>query len=189
MWLPEGFSWQALRETFFKIGCDIVPAPAGIAEFTPGIVIVTIPTRVDARIQGRGAAEDLSTRVGEALAFKIGLFFGLEAPIERPAQHLGPCQRSASVRAGVSWTGFEEEDIELAKFAEAGGDDAASRASADNDVVCYQAFSLRLKGRGRPRRGVMEPKKGKAIGEFSLDCRELIGIEKGRSSGSCVNAK
>ena len=128
-----------------EVGQAVHVAPAVVAEGLPGVVVLGRAADEGLAVDGAGTAQHAAARHGHGFGL-LGRADAGEGPVEgrtggaglqvhgAPAQleHLGQV-----VEVGIVGPGLKEQDGAVRVLGEAGGDDAAGRAAADNDVVVF----------------------------------------------------
>ena len=120
----------------FEVGQNLVEGPTGVAFSGPGVVVAMLATRVNHRVDGAGAAQHLAPGLVTFAAIEARLRRGFKLPIgvagfgqQRQAR------RAVDQHAFVNATGLQQNHLDGGVFREPGGQYAAGRATANNDVV------------------------------------------------------
>jgi hypothetical protein len=117
-------------------GQQVVIAPALIAGRCPGVVVAALAADIDHGIDRAGSAQHLAARLVAPAAIEAWLGHGLERPVGLPVlgQRRQPCG-TVNQHACIGRAGLQQGDLHGGVLAQAGGQHAAGRAAADNDVV------------------------------------------------------
>ncbi len=110
----------------------VVPRPARDA---PAVVVEVAAAHPQHRVHRAAAADELPARLVQAAAVASRLGLGVVVPVAALVEQAGKPGRRASLQAPVRPTGFEQQDVACRVLAEAGGDGAARRPGADDDVI------------------------------------------------------
>ena len=122
-----------------EVGQYVVVAPVGQAVLLrPVVEVQGVATDVAHAVDQRRAAQALAPATVHAAVVHMGLGIGLVAPVVRGAlQRHGQCSRhlGPEVQAVVGQARFQQQDADIRIFGQAGRQDVAGRAGADDDVV------------------------------------------------------
>ena len=119
-----------------EVGQDVVPAPAGIAELAPVIVVARLPAHVDHAVDRSAPAQHLATGIVQHLAVQARLRLGHEAPVgARVAHRVEIADRDVDPDVPIVSTRFEQQHPFGGVGRETVGEHAARRPSPDDDVV------------------------------------------------------
>jgi hypothetical protein len=108
-----------------EVGQHVVPAPAGVAEVAPLVVVAPVAADVDHRVERRGAAEHAAARDVDAAAVERGLGLGGEVPVEGRLVELGERHRDVEPVLAVRRSGLDQADRDVRVLREAVGQHAA----------------------------------------------------------------
>ena len=125
---------------------QFICGPAGDA---PGVDGRGRRRSVEAGAKSARAPEGAASWPGQAAAIEAGRGLRLEAPIAAASKEAVVARRIANVAGIPVRTRFDEQDGGVWILSEAGGEDAAGTATADDDVI-ELFFAL---GAAEPRRG------------------------------------
>ena len=119
-----------------EVGQAVAIAPAAGAERFPFVEVVRMAAHVDEAVDRGRAAQDLAARAMDAAAVEARLRRGVVAPVVLGAVHRdregrGHLDEDAAVAAAE----FEDQHPGPRVLGQAGGQHAAGRAGADDDVV------------------------------------------------------
>ena len=129
-----------------KIGQDIVPRPAGIAELAPVVVVRRLTAHVDHSVDRRASAEHLAARIDEASPVEARLGRSLHHPVRaRVAHAVQVSDWNADPVVGVAAPGFEQEHAGARVFRQAVRQYAAGGAGAHDDVVVLPVKGLKAR--------------------------------------------
>ena len=136
-----------------EIGQHVVPAPAGIAELAPAVVVGRLAAHVDHAVDRGAAAQHLAARIGERAAVEPGLGLGLSS-----SSRCADCRCSRGSRPGYG----SSDSCPCRRPRAAGracrigrqavGEHAAGGAGADDDVVEFVHGLAPRRIPGSPRR-------------------------------------
>ena len=117
-------------------GQHVVPAPAGVAELAPVVVVARLAAHVDHAVDRRAAAQHPAARIVERAAVEARLRLGLEAPVG-PGVVLGVevADRDVNPDVAVLAAGLEQADPVVRVRGQPVGEHAARRAGADDHGV------------------------------------------------------
>ena len=121
---------------FQEIGQHVIPAPPGIAQLPPMVIVRRLPAHVNHAVHRRAAAQHLAPRIGQRAPVQPRLGRGFHHPIRAriadtvkiPHRHLYPV-------IVVIPPGFEQQNPIGRIGAETVGQDTARGARTDNDIV------------------------------------------------------
>ena len=119
---------------FAEIRQHIIPAPAGIAELVPMVVICRLPAHVDHAVDRRTAAEDAAPRILDRTTVEARLRCRFEPPIgARIADAVEIADRDMHPVVMVGPTGLDQQNgVPLGQTV---GQNAPRRAGTDDDVI------------------------------------------------------
>ena len=113
----------------------VLVAPAGETHGGPLVVVGSVATDVDHRVERARAAEHAPTWHVGAAAGKPWLCLRDEVPVDAALQERTERERHVDLRVGVGGPGFDHRDPNVRILAQAGGEHAARRAGSDDHVV------------------------------------------------------
>ena len=135
-----------------EVGQDVVPAPAGVAQLAPAVVVRGLAAHVDHAVDRRAAAQHLAARIIEHATAESRLGLGLEAPVgARIADAVEIADRDVDPGIVVLAAGLEQQDRYRGIGGQPVGEHAAGGAGADDDVVEAADMACCAVGRAQRR--------------------------------------
>ncbi len=119
-----------------EVGQHPLVGPAPQSLLRPAVVVQAVAPGIDHPVDGRGSAQHLAPRPGDAAARHVWLGLGGEAPVavaahEQPSGH----HRHPEHRVPVSRAGLDQKHPVLWLGGQAVGQHATGRSGAHHDVV------------------------------------------------------
>ena len=141
---------------FAEIRQHIIPAPAGIAELVPMVVICRLPAHVDHAVDRRTAAEDAAPRILDRTTVEARLRCRFEPPIGARVPHAeGIADRDVDPDVVVFTAGFEKGNRGCGVLGQPVREHAPGAAGTDDHVIeganVFQGLHLPLHRFSRPR--------------------------------------
>ena len=93
-----------------EIGQHVAIAPPGIAALRPSIIVGSLPANIEHRVDRRGTAKHLATRLFDSSVVAAGLRFGFEHPVDRRVDHrLDVACRNMDQRVAILAASLEKD--------------------------------------------------------------------------------
>ena len=121
----------------FEVGEHVSIAPAGQAKLAPVVVVAGVAAYVDHAVNGGRSAPAAPARLVKSAPVQEFLRRRLEPPVRRPlvGDHVADAGGHLNQYAFVFAARLDQGDLDIGILGQPVGQDAASAASADNDIV------------------------------------------------------
>src|SRR5262249_38655917 len=115
---------------------NAIPIPAAIPELGPAIIVLTLPPYENQTIDRARPTETAPPRPVDFSILHVGFGGRVETPIVRLVEHRFPItDGNVNPQVVVSRAGLQQQDAVTPARAQAIGEHASGRSSADDDVV------------------------------------------------------
>src|SRR5207253_864044 len=119
-----------------EVGQAFLPAPAGVAEGAPVVVVAGLTAHVDHAVDARRTAQHLAAWIAQLAAVEPRVFVGVEEPVRaRVADAIEVADRDVDPVIVVLAAGFDEQHALAWVSTQAVGQKTAGGAGTADDVV------------------------------------------------------